>query len=184
MRNVVCISTHQCCGSGTFIQDRIFSIPDPGSTSKNLSILTQKMVSKFSVIWSGLFIPDFLHPFRIPDPGVKKAPDPGSGSATLVPTHPWTVSDRWEVARRAETCRMPRVFLAACRVIPRSRAAGGGDQALLRQPLRGDPGQDQEQRSWYRVVLLFFRPLPYYGYFLISTANKIMCRLWSLEKES
>jgi len=24
------------------------------------------------------------NPFRIPDPGVKKAPDPGSGSATLV----------------------------------------------------------------------------------------------------
>jgi hypothetical protein len=34
-----------------------------------------------------LFIPDpdadFL-PSRIPDPGVKKAPDPGSGSATLI----------------------------------------------------------------------------------------------------
>jgi hypothetical protein len=25
-----------------------------------------------------------LYPYRIPDPGVKKAPDPGSGSATLV----------------------------------------------------------------------------------------------------
>jgi hypothetical protein len=25
--------------------------------------------------------------FRIPDPGVKKAPDPGSGSATLVVTY-------------------------------------------------------------------------------------------------
>ncbi len=24
------------------------------------------------------------NPFRIPDPGVKKAPDPGSGSATLI----------------------------------------------------------------------------------------------------
>jgi hypothetical protein len=36
---------------------------------------------------SGLFIPnpdtDFL-PSRIPDPGVKKAPNPGSGSATLL----------------------------------------------------------------------------------------------------
>ncbi len=50
----------QCCGSRMFIPDpgsdffpsRIpdpdpnFSIPDPGSASKNLSILTQKMVSK------------------------------------------------------------------------------------------------------------------------------------------
>ncbi len=70
---------------------RTVSIPDPGSSSKNLSILTpkksKKMVSKLKQIWSGLFIPDpdadFL-PSRIPDPGVKKAPNPGSGSATLV----------------------------------------------------------------------------------------------------
>ncbi len=32
---------------------RIFSIPDPGSASKNLSILPQKIVSKLSEIWSG-----------------------------------------------------------------------------------------------------------------------------------
>ncbi len=35
-----------------------FSISDPGSASKNLSILTPKIVSKLSEIWSGLFIPD------------------------------------------------------------------------------------------------------------------------------
>jgi hypothetical protein len=46
-------------------------IPDPGSSSKNLSILTQKIVSKFSEILSGLFIPD-------PDPGFLPIPDPGS----------------------------------------------------------------------------------------------------------
>ncbi len=44
------------------------------------------MVSKSKEISSGLFIPDpdphFLH-IRIPDPGVKKAPDPGSESVTL-----------------------------------------------------------------------------------------------------
>ncbi len=68
---------------------RLFSIPDPkffhpGSTSKNLSILTQKIVLKLSEIWSGLFIPDPDPDFlRIPDPGVKKALDPWSGSATL-----------------------------------------------------------------------------------------------------
>ncbi len=65
---------------------RIFSIPDPGSASKNLSILTQKIVSKLSEIWSGLFItdPDPGSGFRIPDPDflsitdpdVKKAPAP------------------------------------------------------------------------------------------------------------
>jgi hypothetical protein len=52
----------------------------PGSASKNLSILTQKIVSNLLEIRSGLFIPDpdpdFFLP--IPDPGVKKAPDPGS----------------------------------------------------------------------------------------------------------
>jgi hypothetical protein len=42
---------------------------------------------KFSKIRSEMFIPDlFFHPgsrIRIPDPEVKKAPDPGCGSATL-----------------------------------------------------------------------------------------------------
>jgi hypothetical protein len=78
-------------------QIRIFSIPDPkfyipdlGSASKNLSILTQKIVSKLfgtiiRVVYPGSRILVF-YPSRIPDPGVKKAPDPGSGSATLVPT--------------------------------------------------------------------------------------------------
>jgi hypothetical protein len=32
--------------------------------------------------------------FRIPDPGVKKAPDPGSGSATLI----LGLGARWEAA--------------------------------------------------------------------------------------
>jgi len=57
-----------------FIPDTNFSIPDPGSASENLS-----MVSKLSEISSGLFIPDPDPDFLpIPDPGVKNAPDPGS----------------------------------------------------------------------------------------------------------
>jgi hypothetical protein len=48
----------QCCGSGMFIPDpnffqlgtRVKKFPDPGSASKNLSILTQKLVSKLSEI--------------------------------------------------------------------------------------------------------------------------------------
>ncbi len=57
-------------------------IPDPGSASKNLSILSQKNFSNLSEIWSVLFIPDpdpdfFTHPgsriqgskrHRVPDP--------------------------------------------------------------------------------------------------------------------
>ncbi len=63
----------------------IFSTPDrdPGSASKNLCILTQKMVSQLSEIWSGSRIWILIfYPSRIPYPGVKRAPDPGSGSAT------------------------------------------------------------------------------------------------------
>ncbi len=84
----------QCCGSGMFIPDptffhlrsriRIVSIPDPGSASKNLSVLTQKngFYTLKNIIRvfhprSRIRILTF-YPSRIPDPGVKKAPDPGS----------------------------------------------------------------------------------------------------------
>ncbi len=59
---------------------RLFSIPDPnffhpGSTKKNLSILTQKIVFKLTEIWCGLFIPDgdFL-----PNPGSRGQKGTGS----------------------------------------------------------------------------------------------------------
>ncbi len=55
-----------------FILDQNFSHPDPGFASKNLRILTQKIVCKLSEIWSGLFIPD-------PDPDFLPIPNPGSG---------------------------------------------------------------------------------------------------------
>jgi hypothetical protein len=51
------LSRIQCCGSGMFIPDpgsecfpsriQIFSIPDPGFASNNLSILTQKLVLSY-----------------------------------------------------------------------------------------------------------------------------------------
>ncbi len=75
--------------------EELFSIPDPGSkrfpdpgsgsTSKNRIILTQNIVSKLSdMIRSGPLIADpDLDFIPIPDPGVKKAPDPGSGPARL-----------------------------------------------------------------------------------------------------
>ncbi len=70
-------------------------IPDPnffhpGSASKNSCMLTQKMVSKLSEIWSVLFIPNPDHDFLpIPDPGSRGRKGTGSrirdsGSATLV----------------------------------------------------------------------------------------------------
>jgi hypothetical protein len=54
-----------------------------GQISRIIEVFTQKIVTKLSQIW-------FWDPrsgknlFRIPDSGVKKAPDPGSGSATLL----------------------------------------------------------------------------------------------------
>jgi hypothetical protein len=93
---------NQCCGSGMFIPDpnffhpgsriRMFSIPDPGSRirikefkyfcPKKWFISSWKYDSGYS---SRIQIPDPDHDFLSnPDPGVKKLPDPGSGSATLV----------------------------------------------------------------------------------------------------
>ncbi len=72
---------------------QIFSIPNIGHASKNFSNLTKKIVFKLlefgnmirvvhpvsgSQIWNLIMCPS-----RIPDPRIKKAPDPGSGSATL-----------------------------------------------------------------------------------------------------
>ncbi len=63
---------------------RIDKIPEPGSASKNLSISNLK---------SWYWIPKNVHSgsrimalnfFSVPYSWVKKAPDPGSGSATLV----------------------------------------------------------------------------------------------------
>ncbi len=89
----------QCCRSGMFIPDPNFSFPDPnffhpgsvfflspGSASKNLSILTQKLFlcsRKYDPGCSSRIRILIFYPSRIPDPGVKKAPDLGSGSATL-----------------------------------------------------------------------------------------------------
>jgi hypothetical protein len=63
-------------------ESRVKKISDPGSGSaskSNLSILTQKIVSKLSEIWSGMIIPDpDLDFLPIPDPGSKRhrIPDP------------------------------------------------------------------------------------------------------------
>jgi hypothetical protein len=49
---------------------------------RNIELFTKKIVKKLLKIWS--WDPGSgKNLFRIPDPGVKKAPDPGSGSAAL-----------------------------------------------------------------------------------------------------
>ncbi len=95
----------QCCGSGMFIPDpgsdffpsriRTVSIPDPGSASKDLSILTPEKPKKW-FLSSRKYDPGCssrirmltFYPSRIPDPGVKKAPDPGS-RIRIRKTVPW-----------------------------------------------------------------------------------------------
>jgi hypothetical protein len=69
---------------------RIKKIPDPGSgyVSKYLGIFNPKNCYYIhgKMIWDvhpGARIRIFI-PSRIPDPGVKTSPDPGSGSATPV----------------------------------------------------------------------------------------------------
>ncbi len=54
-----------------------------------MELFTQKIVGKLSKIRVGIRDPGSgKNLFRIPDPGVKKAPDPGSGSATQATTLP------------------------------------------------------------------------------------------------
>ncbi len=50
---------------------------------RNIELFTRKIVKKLLKIWSW-YPGSGKNLFRIPDPGVKKAPDPGSGSATLI----------------------------------------------------------------------------------------------------
>ncbi len=90
---------NQCCGSRMFIPDPYFSIPDPvikrfripdPDPHQRLSIFNPK--NCFQTL--GNMIRDVYHgsgyrilifyPSRIPDPGVKKAPDPGSGILVII----------------------------------------------------------------------------------------------------
>ncbi len=82
-----------CCGSGMLISDPNFSIPDPGSKVKKIPdpaphqrIFNHKICfwALGKIIWD-VHLRYVFSPFRIriPDLGVKQAPDPGSGSATV-----------------------------------------------------------------------------------------------------
>jgi hypothetical protein len=84
-----------------FIPDPNFSIPDPGSrvkkipdpesgsALKNLSIFNPFLSSrKYDAGCSSRIQILIFYPSRISDPGVKKAPDPGSGFAILAFANP------------------------------------------------------------------------------------------------
>jgi hypothetical protein len=76
----------QFCGSEMFMPDPDFLVQDPGSQIRiRIKDFNPNIVSNLSEICSGMFIPDpdFFHSGST-YPKVKKAPDPGFGSATLV----------------------------------------------------------------------------------------------------
>ena len=65
---------------------RTVSIPDPGSSSKKQKNGFQALKNKIRVVHPRSRVPDpdaDFFPSSIPDPGVKKVPNPESGSATL-----------------------------------------------------------------------------------------------------
>jgi hypothetical protein len=62
-------------------------------------------------------IPDLdldFYPSRIPDPGVKKAPDPGSGSATLNPPLPTVYTAEGKIPREDTLFICPVLFSKSC----------------------------------------------------------------------
>ncbi len=73
---------------GCLSRIRLFSIPDPGS-ELFLSRIPDFNPKKWFLSFMKHVHPESririltFYPSRIPDPGVKKAPDPGPGSATL-----------------------------------------------------------------------------------------------------
>ncbi len=71
------------------IPDPNFSIPgqkDSGSASKNLQILGNMIRDVHPRSRNHIFI---FYPSRNPDPGVKKASDPGSATLLIITLYPW-----------------------------------------------------------------------------------------------
>ncbi len=96
---------YQCCGSGLFIPDsgselfdsgfRVKKIPDPGSgsASKNPSLINPKKLflnsRKYDRGCSSRIRILTFYPSRIPDPGIKKALDPGSATLPVMRLQIW-----------------------------------------------------------------------------------------------
>ncbi len=132
-------------------------IPGFASATKNLSILTQKIVSKLSQIWSGMFIP---HPYQIflpiPNPGVKRAPDLGSRIRIRNTGRKWTVSVwlQWgraggDPGHRPTTAR---TVITNCKTYTFSSQApvqccGSGSSWIPNFMARSDPDSDRRNRS-------------------------------------
>ncbi len=163
----------------------IFSISDPNQ--RILSILTQKIVSELSEIWSGLFVPDPDPDFLpIPDPGSrdKKAPGPGSrisdlGSRIRIRnTGSWNVLSHFPLS---QMCSLPAVeehiskglekttinhyFLLCTRSVHPSPVSlwytEKKDWERSKKLLLGDGGEDSinSKEVWISSVIFSLRPL-------------------------
>jgi hypothetical protein len=72
----------KCCGSGMFIPESKISIPGPGSDRQLRFLRVLLSSEKYDTRFSSRIQ---IFPIYDPDPGVEKAPDPGS--ATLTTCH-------------------------------------------------------------------------------------------------
>jgi hypothetical protein len=92
----------------------MFSIPDPGSASKNLSMLTQNIVSKllkYDPGCSSRIRILIFYPSRILNPGVKKAPIPDPD-----PQH-WCLVERNDFGSPVTTSSgIEKYFSTACQL--------------------------------------------------------------------
>ncbi len=91
-------AAEQCADQGCLSRIRIFSIPDPESRVKKIRV--RNRIKEYCKYYNSinLFLSSrkcdpgcssririlIFYPIRIPDSGLKMAPDPGSGSATLL----------------------------------------------------------------------------------------------------
>jgi hypothetical protein len=89
-------------GSGTFIPDPNFFHPGYRIRIKEFKYLNPKLFlssRKYNPGCSSRILILIFYPSRIPDPRVKKAPDPRSGAATL------------------DFCRLKSIVLSRCRLL-------------------------------------------------------------------
>jgi hypothetical protein len=104
-----------------------------------------------------------FYPSRIPDPGVKKAPDPGSGSATLLsscPAPPTLMMHNLQVAHEIITICLyfQRRIRTPARIFTTGRSTGPASSLI---------GQNRliNYRSYKLVPYLFFKS--FVGKFLL-----------------
>jgi hypothetical protein len=86
----------QCCGSGRFILD-----PESKLFSSRIRVVHPGCSSRIRIL--------VFYPSRIPDPGIKKAPDPGSATLALK-----KLEDLGGILRQTSDEEFSVVLIACC----------------------------------------------------------------------